>query len=182
MSPRFTPPATTHRPFFAHYAMTGLAAIGAAVVQTGWASAVFATTTGAARPLVIAIVLCTTLWTISTAWLHWRLRFPAASRGLAWQALQDLCLAAVATAILIQGHESPISRAGLWAIPPVLLALAVPSALVLLDAARIAPQGQAENSAITRFRSAMAIALLACLVCGRHGAVLNALALILDAA
>ena len=156
MKPRSLSPSHARRPLAAHYAIAGLATIGAGILQTSWTSA----SSAALGPLTISVILCATAWALSTAWLHWRLRAPAAPSRMTWQAILDLLVAAMTGVILKQGHLSPVAFAGLWTIPPVLLALALPSALVLLLAARIARSQQAESLTAMRLRTATGMVLL----------------------
>src|SRR5262245_61481340 len=122
MSPRSPVRAIGRHALAAHAAIVALALIGVAVVQTSWTSAGYFKSLGTLRLLAPAAILCTTAWLFSTAWLHWRLRSSAATDKVARQAVLDLLVSALAGFILNQGHLSLVALAGLWTIPPVLLA------------------------------------------------------------
>jgi hypothetical protein len=153
---RSSPRTGARRPLAAHWAVAGVALVGAAVMQTSWPDAI----PSSYRLISIAVILCATAWALSTAWLHWRLRLAATPCRMAGQAVLDLLVAAMAGFILNQGHLSPLALAGLWTIPPVLLALGVPSGVALLTVAWMARHEQGKRSVVTRLRTTIAIALI----------------------
>jgi hypothetical protein len=163
-----------HRPLAAHLAIAALAVAGAALVQSCWGEALHADVAPGWRSYIAATIAATTAWLGSAAWLHWRLTCEASegrrtqAKQLILNAVSDLLVAAFAGFILREGHKSPVALAGLWLIPPTLLAVAAPSALVLLASAwgmRTAQSNddelpQSDQSAVTsRLRTAIVVAL-----------------------
>jgi hypothetical protein len=138
----------------AHWAVSAFALAAVIAVQVDWDSLAgpFAANN---RPVFAgAVVIAATAWLLATAWLHVsaaRSRRPlyVAAGRLRLHAITDLAIGALAVVVLFQGHESPVARVGLWAIPPALLAISIPSAIVLGQAAR-ASQPPASASARTQ--------------------------------
>ena len=141
MIPGSDRPALPARLIPAHYAIAALSLLALIIVQTNW-DALFVQSAIETWPIYIAVlILAATAWLLSTAWLHLAIARQR-SRPLAPQpgraalhAVTDLLVAASATAVLLQGHRSPLALAGLWAVPPALLAIGIPSALLLAAAA-----------------------------------------------
>ena len=154
--PRSSPPRRARRPLGAHWAIAGVAVIGAAIMQTSWPDVI----TPNYKLASIAAILCATAWALSTVWLHWRLRLVETPGQIAEQAILDLIVAAMAGILLSQGHLSPLALAGLWMIPPVLLALGAPSGVALLTVAWMTRHEPGKRSVATRLRTAIAIALI----------------------
>src|SRR5882724_7695658 len=141
MIPGSDRPALPARLIPAHYAIAALSLLALIIVQTNW-DALFVQSAIETWPIYIAVlILAATAWLLSTAWLHLAIARQR-SRPLAPQpgraalhAVTDLLVAASATAVLLQGHRSPLALAGLWAVPPALLAISAPSAVLLLAVA-----------------------------------------------
>jgi hypothetical protein len=112
----------------AHVTVAALALAGAITLQASW-TAVSLTAGSVGLTIVVA-----TLWLLSTAWLHNRLRRqPIQTTRAGLQAASDVVVVCLAGLLLQLGHDS--SLAHLWLMPPVLLAVAATSAVVLAIAA-----------------------------------------------
>jgi hypothetical protein len=106
------------------------------------------------------------------AWCHIRL---AQANGLhrRWptllQSLGDFGVAGTALVILRQGHQSPLASAGVWLLPPTLLAVAVPSAILELASgltarhAALRPEARLPSRAMYLFAMSRAVSLMALL-------------------
>jgi hypothetical protein len=122
-----------------------------------------------------AVLVAATAWLIATAWLHLRLARSrsmeqVASRRLFENALCDLAVAVIAAVLLLKGHTLRLALAGLWIVPPTLLAAAVSSAGLLLYAT-LSARGQPSAPAPRRFpvtwldwRTASLLAMIVALV------------------
>jgi hypothetical protein len=137
MSPQSIAPPRRPKTAAAHLAIAVLATTGAMFIQVAWGADFDPITSSSWRlPAALAIVFAT-VWLVWTAWLHAKI---ARSPGESWmskrrmisRAAVNLLVAAVAGAILLQGHRSPFAVAGLWVVSPTLLAVGVPSGVALL--------------------------------------------------
>jgi len=151
--------------FPAHAAIAVLALAGAIGLQWLWQS-ILPPGTESWRLYFAAVLLSATAWLTSTAWLHASLAggHSTTSRTLL-QAVADIAASAFAMFILTQGHTSPLALGGLLPLVPLLLAIAAPSALLLLATAltsrdnRSNPPQYSQNSSGT-FRFIILAALL----------------------
>ena len=122
----------------AHVTVAALALAGAITLQASWMAVSLA---GSSVGLTIVVA---TVWLLSTAWLHNRLRRqPIQTPSAGLQAASDVVVVGLAGILLWLGHESSLAR--LWLLPPVLLAVAATSAVVLAIAALTA-----SNQAVAR--------------------------------
>jgi hypothetical protein len=132
---RLLPPGSTHSWRSGHWAIAGIAAVEALLLQSAWEPLSSPAAALQWRPAAVVAIVLSTAWLISVTWCHVCL---AQTSGLArrWptllQSLGDLGVAIAALAILRQGHQSPLASAGAWLLPPALLAVAVPSAALAL--------------------------------------------------
>jgi hypothetical protein len=160
-------------PFVAHISLMLLAALSAVAVQTAWPSALKAAGTIGWWPYVVAVLVATTAWLFSAGWLHWRLAHWQADdplqrlMRLLMNAVSDFLVWAIAAMTLFKGPESRMLLAGLWIVPPTLMAVAAASIVVLsLAMIRIWPEvrqgraaGKAPPKARDRWRTVIVLAL-----------------------
>jgi hypothetical protein len=124
----------------AHWAVSAIALAAVIVVQVDWDSLAGQFASSKLPLLCGAVIIAVTAWLLATAWLH--VSFARSRHPLlgAWRiglhAVIDLAISALSVVVLFLGHESGVAQAGLWAIPPALLAISIPSAVVLGQAAR----------------------------------------------
>jgi hypothetical protein len=137
----------------AHWAVSAIALAAVIVVQVDWDSFAGPFAANNRPAFAGAVNIAATAWLLATAWLHAsaaRARRPlyVGAGRLRLHAATDLAIGALAVVVLFQGHESPVARAGLWAIPPALLAISIPSAIVLGQAARTSQPPASESSRV----------------------------------
>jgi len=130
--------------FAAHAALAVLALAGAIGLQWLWQSDL-PPGTESWRLYVAAVLFCTTAWLVSTTWLHASLAggHSTTTRTLL-QAVADIAACTFAIFIFAQGHTSPLALSGLSPLVPLLLAIAAPSAILLLATA-LASRGVRSN-------------------------------------
>ena len=162
------------RCFPAHWVVAILALVGAVAVQANWAGVLHGPAASALWPYSAAALLAATAWLLSTAWLHWRLaewrppEWRGRLRRLGALAVSESIVAAFAGVLLWQGHGSRVLLAGLWTVPPVLLAASVISLAAIVASAgstwREVRDQQPEESDVRppsdRWRTAIVLALL----------------------
>jgi len=149
----------------AHAVIAVLALAGAIGLQWLWQS-ILPPGTESWRLYFAAVLLSATAWLVSTTWLHASLaRGRSTTSRTLLQAVADIAASAIAMFILAQGHTSPLALSGLSPLIPLLLAIAAPSALLLLATAltsrdnRSNPPQYSQNSSGT-FRFIILAALL----------------------
>lgn len=122
-----------------HWAVSAVALAAVAVVQIDWDSLVGQTLSRSPKFFFSSVIVATTAWLLATAWLHASLarrgRWLIGAGRLGLHAVLDLAIAAFTVVVIFQGHESAVASSGLWAVPPALLAVSLPSAVVLGRAA-----------------------------------------------
>lgn len=128
----------------AHQAVDAIALIAVVVVQGDWDVSTNAAIPKTPSALVPIAILTATAWLLSTMWIHaaisWhRNRLTLAPIRIALQAIGDLLVSGLAAAVLHAGHQSPFAHAGLWTLAPALLAVSLPSAIVLAAAPFFSP-------------------------------------------
>jgi hypothetical protein len=117
----------------AHAALAVLALAGAIGLQWLWKSPL-PLGIESWQPYVVAVLISTTAWLLFTAWLHATLaRRDSTGHRALLQAISDLAICGVAAYILAHGHNSTFALSNVWPICPVLIALAAPSAILLLS-------------------------------------------------
>ena len=136
----------------AHWAVSAIALAAVIVVQVDWDSLAGPIAANNPKAFAGAVIITATAWLLATAWLHAsaagsRRPFYVAAGRLRLHAVTDLAIGALAVVVLYQGRDSPVAQAGLWAISPVLLAISIPSAIVLGQASRAS---QPPVSAVSR--------------------------------
>ncbi len=93
------------------------------------------------------ILLLTTAWLLFTAWHHLNLiHHVGTTRQSLLQAVADIAASAIAAFILAQGHTATLSPMGLWPLMPLLIAIAAPSALILLATAMTVSNSQSSSA------------------------------------
>ena len=161
------------RSFPAHWIVVLLALAAAAAVQADWGAVIRGVPAPDWRPYSAAALAATTVWLLSTAWLHWRLcdwrpdELRSRLRRLLALAVSELLVACFAGLILWQGHRSRVLLAGLWLVPPALLAVAATSLAVLIAAGgsawrelgTLAPDSTDAPGSSDRWRTAVVLAL-----------------------
>jgi hypothetical protein len=129
------------RAYARHWAAAGLALLGALVLQSAW-PVVYSGDQQKSAWLLAPCVIAATGYLLATAWFHATatrrdrnnpgLPLGRLSRGLAC----DLILGCASGAALASGHTAALFRAGLWIVPPTLLAVCAASALAEVLALR----------------------------------------------
>jgi len=124
-----------------HGAAAVVAVVGAITLQVAW-PAVFSGDKQKSPWLLAAMLNAATGYLLATAWFHATTahgrpndlgpRLGRLGRGLAC----DLILGCASGAALASGHTATLFRAGLWIVPPTLLAVCAASALVEVLALR----------------------------------------------
>jgi hypothetical protein len=126
------------RMFPAHWIAAAVAMIGAVAIQWMWPAAIFRDDGKRWWPLTLAV----TAYLLATARFHlsmarWRPnelvpRLWSLGRWL----VCDFVIGILAGILVVEGHHTPIFQAGLWLIPPVLVAVSAASALTAVLALR----------------------------------------------
>jgi len=123
----------------AHWAVSAVALAAVVAVQIDWDSLAGQGPAYSPKSLFSAVILATTAWLLATVWLHASLahsaRWLISAGRLRLHAVLDLAIAALAVVVIFQGHQSAVASVGLWTIPPALLAVSLPSSVVLGRAA-----------------------------------------------
>jgi hypothetical protein len=160
-------PKRPARLVLAHWAVSAIALATVIVVQVDWDSLAGPLAANSPPAFGGAVIIAATAWLLATAWLHVsaarsRRPFHVAAGRLRLHASTDLAIGALAVVVLFQGHESPLALAGLWAIPPALLAISIPSAVVLGLASRASkpPASTSSRVELDWLRIAISVALL----------------------
>jgi NaMN:DMB phosphoribosyltransferase len=145
----------------AHGTIAALALIAASGLQASWLE------TSSSRGdythwLYRAMtIISATAWLVSTAWLHFKSMQGITSSVALLQAGGDLVLAAVAGLLLAAQNRSALALAGLWVVPPILIAISGTSAAALAMVAIAASNQQPEGKAsFSRWRIAIALAVV----------------------
>ena len=170
MPPTSAPGRST---FLAHISIVLLATLAAAAMQTAWPSALSAVGTAAWWPYVMAVLIATTAWLLSAAWLHWRLAHWQADdpmqrlMRLLMNAVSDLLVGVIAAVTLFKGPESRMLLAGLSIVPPALMAVSAAAIAVLMlamwrtlpEVRQGAPASKTPPKARDRWRTVIVLAL-----------------------
>jgi hypothetical protein len=127
------PPGRSQRWRAGHWAVAGIAAVQALILQSSREQLSAPAAAPQWRLAAAVAIALSTAWLVSVVWCHVRLA-QMSSLTRRWptllQALGDFGVAIVTLVILRQGHESPLASAGVWLLLPALLAVAVPSAVL----------------------------------------------------
>jgi hypothetical protein len=129
-------PTLPHRSFPAHYGAALLAAGGALALQSAWPVILSRKPIESWWPYDALVVLCATGYLLASAWIQ--------SRSARWRtnelvprlwqlgegASVEVLVGLFAAMIQIAGPEMHILRAGLWIVPPVLIAFSASSVIV----------------------------------------------------
>ena len=122
--------------FTAHYGAAILALAGALALQSAWPVLFTRKPVESWWPYDACVLTAATAYLLATAWMHtggtfWlpselRGRLRELGRGL----VSDLVVVAFAVLLYIRAPETSVLRAGMWIVPPVLLAASAASVLV----------------------------------------------------
>lgn len=127
----------TLRHYPPHYAAAAIAVAGAVAVQLGWLEIWNRPAVDSWWPLDLALLLAATMYLLALAQLHfrsstWRPNELVPRLWLLGQALGwNLIIAVHIGFVLAHGSAANVARAGLWIVPPAMLAAVVASALAL---------------------------------------------------
>jgi hypothetical protein len=134
VKPDLDQPGRPLRTFPAQWVVAGVAILGAIALQIAWLEA--GRNSAGAWPLDAALFVAATIYLLATARFHailarWRPgdcgpRLGILGRGLAC----DLIISCLSGILLANGHTTPLYRAGLWLVPPILLTACATSAAV----------------------------------------------------
>jgi len=120
-----------------HFAVCGLAILGAGLVQIPWDAVLGRSELVEWQPQAVGAGMATTAWLLATAWLHRELgrrgdqRPRLTQNDSRFQLLGDSLLTGIAAAIIWRGHESPLAAAGAWMLCPAVLVIGILSGMGL---------------------------------------------------